>query len=322
MTGVARIGVLVALGIGAAACGGLAVVELPTEPLAFVRQEEKEGIASLDEFMAAVQMDVRDKDEEREAVRSARTSVMLLDPQTLHMQEVPDAGHGSLPLDWSHDGLHLLIGRRPGGGSDLQLFSWNRLTGAYSRLIPDRTLGSAAFANGPIRLARTGRIMGVGAARQGLFLTVDDQGTLPLKEGLGGTEPDITPDGLSVVFVRFSGRGPDGTILLSRLGEEQVQPLARGRTPRLSRDGRWIAYTTHRKGNADVWLMRADGSGKRPVTTSSFDEIFPAVSPNGRYVVYASARGDEQQSQLYVARVRDRLERQLTQSGQNGRPVW
>jgi hypothetical protein len=247
---------------------------------------------------------------------------MLLEPTTLEMKPVRDSGHGSLPLDRSRDGTFLLTGRRAGANSELQLFSWNRLTGAYTRLDPDRSDGPAAFASGPIRLVRIGRLMTQGAMRRGIMVTVDDRGTAPLKDGLEGSEPDIAPDGLSFAFVRLGGRGPDGTILLWRLGEEEARPLARGRTPRFSRDGRWIAYVSHRKGNADIWLMRADGTGRRPLTTSSFDEIFPAVSPSGRYVVYASARGDEEESQLYVTRVRDQLERQITQNGQNGRPVW
>jgi hypothetical protein len=238
---------------------------------------------------------------------------MLLDPTTLKMKPVPDAGHGALPLDLSQDGHFLLIGRRTQYEGQLQLFSWNRLTGAFDRLNPDRSEGAAAFAGGPIRLVNV---------RPGLLLTVDDRGTGSLRDGIDGAEPDIAPDGLSFVFVRRTGRGPDGTILSFRLGDEESRPLARGRTPRLSRDGRWIVYASHRKGNADIWLMRADGSGKRPITRSSFDEIFPAVSPNGRYVVYASARGDEAESQLYVTRVRDQIERQITQNGQNGRPVW
>jgi len=310
-----------ALGVAATGCGGVALEELPTEPLAFVRQEESEGIASLDEFMDAVQAQRWDE-EERAPGRPPRTSVMLLEPTTRNMKSVPDAGHGSLPLDWSQDGHFLLIGRRTQYAGHLQLFSWNRLTGAFDRLDPDRTEGAAAFAGGPIRLVSVGRVMSQGASRPGLLLTVEDRGTGPLRDGIDGTEPDIAPDGLSFVFVRRSGRRPDGTILAFRLGDEESRPLARGRTPRFSRDGRWIVYVTHRKGNADIWLMRANGSGKRPITRSSFDEIFPAVSPDGRYVVYASARGDEEESQLYVTRVRDQVERQITQSGQNGRPVW
>jgi hypothetical protein len=313
MTCAPRLFLRLALGIAAAGCGGVALEELPTEPLAFVRQEESEGIASLDEFMDAVQAQRWDE-EERAPGRPPRTSVMLLEPTTRNMKPVPDAGHGSLPLDWSRDGHFLLIGRRTQYAGHLQLFSWNRLTGAFDRLDPDRTEGAAAFAGGPIRLVSVGRVMSL--------LTVEDRGTGSLRDGIVGTEPDLAPYVQSFVFLRRFGRRPDGTILTFRLGDEESRPLARGRTPRFSRDGRWIVYVTHRKGNADIWLMRANGSGKRPITRSSFDEIFPAVSPDGRYVVYASARGDEEESQLYVTRVRDQVERQITQSGQNGRPVW
>jgi TolB protein len=46
------------------------------------------------------------------------------------------------------------------------------------------------------------------------------------------------------------------------------------RRPRWSPDGKWIAYTRTEKGNSDVWIVRPDGSGKRPfITSPGRDEI-------------------------------------------------
>ena len=69
--------------------------------------------------------------------------------------------------------------------------------------------------------------------------------------------------------------------------------------------------------------MRADGTARRAITDSALrDEEYPGVSPDGEYVVYAAASGERGESQLYLTRLRDRREMQLTNRGQNTRPVW
>ena len=95
------------------------------------------------------------------------------------------------------------------------------------------------------------------------------------------------------------------------------------RVARFSRDGNWITFVRSTAGIQNIWLMRSDGSAKRIVRKSSYDELNPAISPEGRHVVYSSVRGGAKpESQLYLARVADGLEIQLTRNGQNGRPVW
>lgn len=51
-----------------------------------------------------------------------------------------------------------------------------------------------------------------------------------------------------------------------------------------------IAYVSLTSGNSDVWIMNADGSGKKQLTTSPANDHHPAVSPDGRYIVFVSDR--------------------------------
>lgn len=317
-------GLALAVGCGS---GRLPNEDLPEAPIAFVRQEASQGISSLDQFMAQVDFlsakEIEKRRRAKHTPRASRTTLMLINPRSRAMRPVPDAGLGAIPLDWSSDGNLLLIGRVRRGNFSFRLFSWNRLTGAYARLLPRISKGNAALGPGPIRLVSVGLVRGAdGSVSRSILLTTDD-GTRPLSAGFDAAEPDVAPDGQSLIFVRRAQKkGGDGLILRQVLGEENPRPLGRGRSPHLSRDGRWIVYVSWRRGNGDVWLMRADGSGRRPVAQSDFDEGFPAVSPHGRYVVYASARGTEKESQLFLTRVSDGTERQLTQNAQNGRPVW
>ena len=296
--------------------------ELPADPIAFMRQEAAAGISQVEEFIDAVRIPNPD---DRGTLQPRRTTTLsLLDLRSGESTTVPGVGPGVLPMDWSADGYKLLIGRyeRASGGFHLSL--WNRATGSHDPVNPSRSAGSAALGQGPIRGAQVGRVaMPGGGSQIGVHITLDHRGTHPLPGGTPGRSPDISPDGRTVVFER-PGRGlnRDGTILLMRLGDAAPRPLGRGSEPRFSRDGKWIGFLRRKSGQTDVWLMRADGTGKRALTNTIYDEQYPAVSPTGRYVVFASVRPPNAESQLYLVRVSDGREIQLTQAGQNSRPLW
>ena len=318
-----RFGAVGLLCVALGCAGGVRVEEVPSDPIAFVRQEARFGIANLGEFMESLTLR-NEGDPRDERPKRLKTTVSLLTVPTGEIRPVPDSGFGTLPLDWSSDGLRLLIGRVAADKRSIQLFSWNRLTGAYDRTSPDRSEGTAALGDSPIRLGLVGRILLPGLpSERGILISTEADGVQPLPDGVGGTAPDVSPDGVSVVFVRSHPRlGREGIILLSRLGSDEARPIARGKSPKFSRDGKWITYLSRRSGNTDVWLMRSDGSSKRAITHSSYDEAFPAVSPDGRFVVYSAVRAGSEESQLFLTRVADGVEMQLTRTGQNARPVW
>jgi hypothetical protein len=296
--------------------------EVPPAPIAFVHQSA-ESISGLEEFMQAVQLLGPRASAPEPGRRPLRTSISLITVPEGRIEPLPDAGAGDYPLDWSADGVRLLVGREREGA--VQLFEWNRLTRAWDRKSQAFSVGSAALGAGPIRLALVASSPladGDTDAQAAVVVDVDREGQIELPGSQGGRDPDISPDGRSVLYLRPDPRGAgDPFMMLGQPGSAEPRALGRGDRARFSRDGGWIVYVTHRRGNADVWMMRADGSAKRPVVTSRFDDDFPSLSPDGRFVVYASAReGDV--SQLYVTRVADGTEVQLTHIGQNGRPVW
>jgi dipeptidyl aminopeptidase/acylaminoacyl peptidase len=301
-----------------AGCGGrFSLEEVPSDPIAFIHQEPG-SISDLEEFVNAVDL----LNAEGSGSRQLRSTIALLTVPTNAIQEIPDAGRGAYPLDWSPDGLRLLVGRQQ-GHRHFQLFEWNRLTGRWDRLKPGISLGSAALGGGPIRTAVVGDPRArTASGRSGIVVEVDREGQTTLTGTDGGREPHVSPDGRHVVFVRrHPKKGREPMIWITEMGATEPRLIGRGNQPRFSRDGEKVVYVTRRQGNADIWLMRVDGSGKRPLVTSGFDDQFPALSPDGRFVVYASAR-DMGTSQLYMTRLTDRVEVQLTHTGQNGRPVW
>jgi TolB protein len=56
-------------------------------------------------------------------------------------------------------------------------------------------------------------------------------------------------------------------------------------------DGR-IVYSSLASGTQDLWIINSDGSGQKQVTAESGNNFEAAVTPDGRYIVYTSARED------------------------------
>ena len=54
-------------------------------------------------------------------------------------------------------------------------------------------------------------------------------------------------------------------------------------------DGR-IVYHSLESGNEDIWIINADGSGRRQLTVDPGVDERPSVSPDGRHIVFASNR--------------------------------
>jgi Tol biopolymer transport system component len=52
-----------------------------------------------------------------------------------------------------------------------------------------------------------------------------------------------------------------------------------------------IVYSSAANGTYDLWIMNADGSGRRPIATEAGADLYPDVSRDGRTVVMSSDRG-------------------------------
>ena len=66
--------------------------------------------------------------------------------------------------------------------------------------------------------------------------------------------------------------------------------------------------------------MREDGSGKTPLGVSTFEEHAPAVSPDGRFVVYMAE--EDLKQRLRIRRMDGAGDRPLVLDGDGFSPVW
>jgi Tol biopolymer transport system component/DNA-binding winged helix-turn-helix (wHTH) protein len=84
------------------------------------------------------------------------------------------------------------------------------------------------------------------------------------------------------------------------------------------RDGK-IIYGSTASGKEDVWLMNADGSDQKQVTTTAGANFEPTVSDDGRTVVYVSKAADAAQN-LWKMNLDNGERAQLTDGGFDLRP--
>lgn len=95
---------------------------------------------------------------------------------------------------------------------------------------------------------------------------------------------DISPDGKTLVFDLL------GDIYTLPVDGGEATPLmtdiAWQMQPRFSPDGKHIAFTSDEDGGDNLWIMKADGSMGKAVTSETFRLLnSPAWSPDGNYLI-------------------------------------
>lgn len=119
------------------------------------------------------------------------------------------------------------------------------------------------------------------------------------------------PAGLAGTLVFQSDRGGRDAIYTLDLATGRVRHLSGDPRwtelePRWSPDGSRIAFASNRahyegpapesgEADMDIWVMNADGSGRRRVTTDPANDLTPSWAPDGRSLVFTSdrdSRGD------------------------------
>lgn len=110
----------------------------------------------------------------------------------------------------------------------------------------------------------------------------------------------------------------DGSKERSLLGDDSVFEYHASFSP----DGESVIFTTERNGdgNSDVYMVNIDGGGLRPVATTPSVEDAAVISPNGKFVAYASTAG-VYTSNIWLMNLETGVTRNLTnQTGVTGKP--
>jgi TolB protein len=138
-------------------------------------------------------------------------------------------------------------------------------------------------------------------------------------------DPAVSPNGKRLAFTGY--RDGDSEIYVMRTDapegpNNRPVKLTDNATysdsqPDWSPDGSRIVYSSARGGNwEDIFVMRADGSGKKNLTRNPARDQHPVFSPDGRWVAFDSDRN------LWKMRIDGTRLTQLTSDDENLQPDW
>lgn len=216
----------------------------------------------------------------------------VLDVETGRRQVVLSSADPFEAPNWTADGSALIFnasGARPDWRGRLHRFD---LATRRSTVIDT---GTAIRNNNDHVLSFDGRVLGISdqSAEGGQSAVY----TVPVE---GGTPKRITP--LTPSYLH--GWSPDGRWLVYTGGRNGRYDIYRIPSdgggpeqrltdheglddgPEYSPDGRFVYFNSTRSGTMQIWRMKPDGSDPEPVTSDEYNNWFPHLSPDGRWIAF------------------------------------
>ncbi len=236
--------------------------------------------------------------------------------------------------------------RRSGSGRNRQLFSINldRPSEVRQHTLPsgENHVYNAAVSPDGTQIATviqvTGGLNGIAIMPFSRDLFSPYPST-PYSDTCSYESPTWLPDGSGLVYSRhcgaekrgvyradlkYDGPATDDYVAATLVNERQLGAVkdADNYFPRVSPDGTQIVFSSNRDGNSEIYVMSADGSNVRRVTTSPADDGAASWSPDGTQLIFDSNRdGDYDLYKLSLADVNTVV--QLTNNSVDDRwPLW
>ncbi len=206
--------------------------------------------------------------------------------------------------DWSPDGtmIALVAGVATNGVDAKKLVGIDIQTGAIKELSPKRWVDAGRVVWMPdsssLVLMATERTNELAMQAWRVAYPSGEAGRITNDvNGLDDTSLGVTADGRTLLTVTLQRLSRIETVPASGDGGAPVRLSASEANQdglngvAVSRDNR-VVFSSFEGGQEDLWSMNIDGSGRRRLTSDVYAEMHPAVSPDGRYIVFRSNRPD------------------------------
>jgi Tol biopolymer transport system component len=308
---------------------------LPEAPIAFVHRTLEETERMVDELQAQEKAVTPGPEDEfdihieglqkltgrrtqADATRDHQGRVVLYVAREGRMEKVEALPRGARPLDWSKDHGRLMFSAAQRGL--IHLFEWVAATGEVRQLTsgPNSQIDGCYGPEAAIAWVELASAPKAGAR---IWVRRPGEAARELTEGPSDAQPAWSPDGSRLVFTRVERGVPSLHWIDPESGAGGG--YGRGRSAVFSPDGEWIVYSGLTAQGWRLRRMRFDGAGKRSLGTSGFEENEPAISPDGRYVVFAATKDQRTPVSRLLVRSFDGLaDRQLEITGSALLPVW
>lgn len=135
----------------------------------------------------------------------------------------------------------------------------------------------------------------------------DSESLIYILPAEGGTPQQVTAEAPSYLH----GFSPDGEFMVYTAGRNNAEHLDIYKISRLtgeeirltdapglddgseySPDGKYIYFNSSRTGTMQIWRMNPDGSDQEQITFDEYNDWFPHVSPDGKWLVFISYNSD------------------------------
>ena len=273
--------------------GSYEMLNLPDEILAgtFICSHDKDVIEQATVWNIRIDGTVQDSgDKEKNRSPASRLEVMdVFEGKRIVVFE--KEGRFEAP-NWMPDGKKLLF------NMDGSLYTIPAIGGKTEKL----NTGFADRINNDHGISFNGKLLAISHQREGSPGGGSTVYVLPLK---GGDPKPVTentpsywhgwsPDNKQVLYVAQRNNTPLYNIYRNSIkgGKEvALTDIKEGEHTdgcEYSRDGKYIWYNGSHNGKMHIWRMNPDGSGREEMTNDEYNDWFPHVSPDGKWIVFLS----------------------------------